>query len=86
VDWDAEAVELWQAPRGTYLGGEPVFVPDPADPRNGAVVCQAFDAERRASSFIVFDARRLSSGPIATVELPSPIPLLFHSSYWPSSS
>jgi carotenoid cleavage dioxygenase-like enzyme len=86
VDWDAEAVELWQAPRGTYLGGEPVFVPDPADPRNGAVVCQAFDAEKRASSFIVFDARRLSAGPIAKVEIPSPIPLLFHSSYWPSSS
>jgi all-trans-8'-apo-beta-carotenal 15,15'-oxygenase len=83
VDWDAERVELWQAPRGTYLGGEPVFVPEPGDPRNGAVVCQAFDADSRTSSFVVFDAQRLASGPIATVTIPSPIPLLFHSSYWP---
>lgn len=84
VDWDAAAVDVWQAPRGTYLGGEPIFVPEARDARNGAVVCQAFDAGTRTSSFVVFDALRVSAGPIATVTLASPIPLLFHSSYRPA--
>jgi all-trans-8'-apo-beta-carotenal 15,15'-oxygenase len=83
VDWDAETVDRWQAPRATYLGGEPVFVPEGADDRSGAVVCQAFDAETRTSSFIVFDAFDLSRGPIGSVKIPAPIPLLFHSSYLP---
>jgi carotenoid cleavage dioxygenase-like enzyme len=83
VDWNAEKVDLWQAPRATYLGGEPVFIPEPGADRSGAVICQTFDAETRTSSFVVFDAFQLGRGPIATVKLSSPIPLLFHSSYLP---
>jgi carotenoid cleavage dioxygenase-like enzyme len=83
VDWEADRLELWQAPPGTYLGGEPILVPESGSERSGAIVCQAFDAEARASSFVVFDAVRLSAGPIAAVTIPSPIPLLFHSSYLP---
>jgi all-trans-8'-apo-beta-carotenal 15,15'-oxygenase len=83
VDWNAEKVDLWQAPYATYLGGEPVFVPEPGSERAGAVICQAFDAETRTSSFIIFDAFSLARGPIAAIKLSSPIPLLFHSSYLP---
>ena len=46
---------------------------------SGVAVCQMFDAERSASSFAVFDAFALAAGPIATVRLSVPIPLLFHS-------
>lgn len=84
VDWAPGEVEVWQAPPRTYLGGEPVFVPEPGSHRSGAVVCQAFNAVSRTSSFVVFDALRVSAGPVATVTIPSPIPLLFHSSYLPA--
>jgi len=79
VDWPTQSVEVFQAPPKHYLGGEPAFVPDPADARRGAVVCQMFDAERTASSFVVFDAFAVAHGPVATVRLPVPVPLLFHS-------
>jgi carotenoid cleavage dioxygenase-like enzyme len=79
VDWPTASVEVFQAPERHYLGGEPVFIPDPADPGRGAAVCQMFDAERTASSFAVFDAFHLSRGPVAVVRLPAPVPLLFHS-------
>lgn len=80
-DWDAGEVEIYQAPPLTYLGGEPLFLPDPAERRKGVVVCQTFDAELGESAFVVFDAFNVSRGPIATLRLPSPVPLLFHSSY-----
>jgi all-trans-8'-apo-beta-carotenal 15,15'-oxygenase len=83
VDWEVENRDIYRAPRGSYLGGEPVFVPEPGAERSGVVICQLFDAEVRSSSFVVFDAFAVSRGPIATVSLPSPIPLLFHSSYLP---
>lgn len=82
IDWPTESSEVYEAPNGAYFGGEPCFVPDPAAPaKRGVVVCQQFDAERVASSFIVFDAFALAQGPIARIPLPSPIPLLFHSSF-----
>jgi carotenoid cleavage dioxygenase-like enzyme len=82
VNWASESVDTYTAPAGCYFGGEPCFVPDPSAPDScGVVVCQQFDAERVASSFIVFDAFRIADGPIATLPLPSPIPLLFHSSF-----
>jgi all-trans-8'-apo-beta-carotenal 15,15'-oxygenase len=82
VHWPTEQVETFAAPAGCYFGGEPCFVPDPAAPATrGVVVCQQFDADRVASSFLVFDAFRIAAGPIATVPLPVPIPLLFHSSF-----
>lgn len=83
VDWEAGGRDIYRAPRASYLGGEPVFVPEPGAERSGVVICPQFDAEARASSFVVFDAFAVSRGPVATVSLPSPIPLLFHSSYLP---
>ncbi len=82
-DWSCDGVEVYEAPRGQYLGGEPLFLPDPSTPREGVVICPIFDAERVQSSFGVFDARRVSRGPIATLASPHPIPLLFHSSHLP---
>ena len=87
VNWSAQSVELFAAPEGCYFGGEPCFVPDPAAPSHrGLVVCQQFDARRLASSFLVFDAFHVGAGPVATIELPAPIPLLFHSSFHEATS
>jgi carotenoid cleavage dioxygenase-like enzyme len=84
VDWSTNSVDVFQAPPTHYLGGEPAFVPDPAGGRRGSIVCQMFDAERTVSSFVVFDAYAVARGPVATVPLPVPIPLLFHSVFVPS--
>lgn len=83
-DWSTRAVAgRWQAPAGHYLGGEPVFLPDPRDPDAGAIVCERFDAANQASSFLVFDAHDLGRGPVAELPLESPIPLGFHASWAP---
>lgn len=85
VDWPTGQAEVYEAAAHHYLGGEPVFIPDPAAPaERGSVVCQEFDADRIESSFVVFDAFTLSAGPVARITLPSPIPLLFHSTYRPA--
>ena len=71
---------LWRAPAGHYLGGEPVFVPNPDD-AGGTVICQSFDAARRHSAFLLFDAFDIASGPVATLHLESPVHLGFHTSF-----
>src|SRR5205807_853064 len=84
VDWETGDADVYQAPPGHYLGGEPAFVQEPGIPRAGIVICQAFDAQRTSSSFIVFDAFRIANGPVATLTLPALVPLLFHSVFRPA--
>ncbi|HEV3058237.1 MAG TPA: carotenoid oxygenase family protein [Vicinamibacterales bacterium] len=81
IDWADGGADVYQAPPRHYLGGEPAFVPEPGVPRSGAVVCQFFDAEHTRSSIVVFDAFRIARGPVATIRLPAPMPLLFHSTF-----
>lgn len=82
-DWQDERVRgTWQAPAGTYLGGEPAFAPDPAG-EGGAVICQLFDAERSASAFAVFDSHDVAAGPQAILHLDSPLHLGFHAAFEP---
>ena len=81
IDWKSGGADVYQTPEGHYLGGEPAFVPHPGEPGSGVVICQSFDAQRIASSMVVFDAFDVRKGPVATLRLPSPVPLLFHSSF-----
>ena len=81
IDWETGAADVYQSPSRQYLGGEPAFVPEPGVPRSGVVICQSFDADRTASSMLVFDAFDVAKGPLATIRLPAPIPLLFHSAF-----
>jgi len=91
LSWSApESADLWQAPAGSYLGGEPAFVGDPDRPgeRRGAVICQLFDAtadgsDTGKSSFLVFDAFDLAAGPRAVLPLASPLHLGFHAIFAP---
>jgi all-trans-8'-apo-beta-carotenal 15,15'-oxygenase len=84
-DWRDGAVEVYQATAGHYLGGEPVLIPASpgGDAAAGVVICQDFDAARRESAFAVFDASRVSRGPLARLRLPRPIPFGFHASFDP---
>ena len=81
-----ERVDVWQAPPGHYLGGEPAFAPNPADPAdNGAVICQRFDAQRGESAFLVFDAFDVAAGPVAVLPLAEPLHLGFHALFVPAA-
>ncbi|MEA2693752.1 MAG: hypothetical protein QOJ16_3139 [Acidobacteriota bacterium] len=85
VGWgDPGAADLWQAPAGSYLAGEPAFIPDPEGPRAGSLLVPLFDAEREATSFLLFDGFDLAAGPRAVLPLASPIHLAFHSFFAPS--
>jgi all-trans-8'-apo-beta-carotenal 15,15'-oxygenase len=74
---------VYQAPPLHYLGGEPVFVPGPG--REGAVICQLFDAPGVRSAFAVFDAFDVGAGPVATLRLREPIHLGFHAAFRPEA-
>jgi all-trans-8'-apo-beta-carotenal 15,15'-oxygenase len=76
--------DVWQAPPGCYLGGEPAFAPDPAS-HHGAVICQLFDAARDESAFLVFDAFDVAAGPRAVLPLEAPLHLGFHAMFAPAS-
>ncbi|HKH43508.1 MAG TPA: carotenoid oxygenase family protein [Thermoanaerobaculia bacterium] len=76
VSWDGRE-DVWQAPPGCYLGGEPAFAGDPSGP-GGAVICQQLDTSKNESSFLIFDAFDVAAGPRAAVRLDSPVHLGFH--------
>ena len=80
-DWRSGRTSAYRTPRGVYLGGEPAFVPRPDSGRAGAVICPAFDAERRSSSVLVFDALDVAAGPVARLPLDAPIHLGFHATF-----
>jgi all-trans-8'-apo-beta-carotenal 15,15'-oxygenase len=81
--WSSEETAIWQAPPAHYLGGEPIFLADPADDHRGSVICQQFDAEYRRSSFLLFDAHDVARGPVAELRLRRPVHLGFHASFRP---
>jgi all-trans-8'-apo-beta-carotenal 15,15'-oxygenase len=77
----AKACDVYQAKPLHYLGGEPIFIADPAREKAGVVICQIFDAERVSSAFAIFDAFNVAAGPIATIRLSEPISIGFHASF-----
>jgi carotenoid cleavage dioxygenase-like enzyme len=81
-----QEADLWRAPRGSYLGGEPVFVGKPGDEGAGVVICQLFDSNRDVGSFLVFDAFAVARGPLAVLELETPVHLGFHATFSPEES
>jgi carotenoid cleavage dioxygenase-like enzyme len=79
----AKACDVYQAPAFHYLGGEPIFIENPQQREAGAILCQLFDAERVETSFVIFDAFKVTAGPIATIRLNEPIPPGFHAVFSP---
>ena len=81
-----ESPQIWHAPAGHYLGGEPVFLGHPERDDRGCVLIQDFDAQQRASAFLLFDAFDIESGPLARLPLKHPIPPCFHAAWYPTAS
>ncbi|HSR50379.1 MAG TPA: carotenoid oxygenase family protein [Acidobacteriota bacterium] len=80
---EPELEDLYQAPAKHYLGGEPIFIPDP-ESGNGVIICQIYDAQNRKASFALFDPLKINQGPLARLHLRHPIPPLFHASWTPA--
>ena len=78
LNWRGAPDDIFQAPLGSYLSGEPVFIPDPNNTSTGVVLCQMFDAPNRQSAFALFDAFDIAAGPIALLHLKHPVHLGFH--------
>jgi carotenoid cleavage dioxygenase-like enzyme len=76
-----ERVDVWQAPPGHYLGGEPAFAATKGGAGGGAVICQRFDGTTGESAFLVFDALNVTAGPVAVLPLDQPLHLGFHAMF-----
>ncbi len=76
--------DTYQSPPMRYLGGEPVMISDPGSTAGeGVVICQEFDAQERKSSFLVFDARRVTEGPMTRMPQEKLLYLGFHAVFSP---
>ena len=75
--------DLYQAPDGEYLGGEPLFVPNPADHGEGVVINQHFMPERGLCEYVLFDAFAVRNGPIARIPLKYKVHPGLHTSFTP---
>ncbi|HTQ78652.1 MAG TPA: carotenoid oxygenase family protein [Thermoanaerobaculia bacterium] len=85
LSWnDPRALDLWQAPAGSYLAGEPAFVPHPENAAAGSILCPIWNAQREESTFLLFEAGNLAAGPRAVLALEAPLHLAFHSVFVPS--
>jgi all-trans-8'-apo-beta-carotenal 15,15'-oxygenase len=62
---------------------EPIFVARPggSEEDDGWLLVMVFDGEAVSSELAVFDARRVSQGPVATVRLGHHVPLGLHGSF-----
>ena len=78
-DWRVKAMEdVWRAPQGRFLGGEPCFI---SGKQKAVVACQWFDPDQLSSGYYFLDAADLSQGPLAEIELPHYNPPGFHTSF-----
>jgi carotenoid cleavage dioxygenase len=70
---------------GQHVPSEALFVPGSgaAGEGDGWLMAYFYDRARGTSFLSVFDASRLSNGPVARVELPARVPLGFHGSWIP---
>jgi all-trans-8'-apo-beta-carotenal 15,15'-oxygenase len=80
--WQAgEICDLYRVPRSEYLGGEPVPVFNPANPKEAVVILQHhLPAESRAE-YLLFDGFNLAAGPIARLPLRHKIHAGFHACF-----
>ncbi|WP_218079335.1 carotenoid oxygenase family protein [Anthocerotibacter panamensis] len=60
---------------------EPLFVPDPEDPRLGWVLTVVYDAQQDNSEVWIFDHDRLDEQPVCRLRLPEIVPPGFHGTW-----
>lgn len=71
---------------GSYkVGLEPIFVPRPGgiEEDDGWLLTPVHDGHRKTSQLAILDARRVSDGPVATLDLPANTGITFHGTWRP---
>jgi carotenoid cleavage dioxygenase-like enzyme len=83
LSWrERSCVDAYEAPDGTFLGGEPLLLRSSAAARRW-IACQIFDVVSMRSGLAIFDAFALADGPIARAWLAEPTPMAFHGCFVP---
>jgi len=84
--WRSGAVEdIYTAPQGVYLCGEPCFAGHPLDREDAVVICERFEAASNAASIILFEASNVAAGPIASIPLRRPVHPGYHTAFVPAT-
>jgi all-trans-8'-apo-beta-carotenal 15,15'-oxygenase len=85
--WRSGVVEdIYTAPRGEYLCGEPCFAAHPRDREDAVVICERFEAASNAVSIILFEASNVAAGPIASIPLRRPVHPGYHTAFVPAAN
>ncbi len=80
--WKRGAVsDLFQTERGQYLGGEPLYVSNPAAPDEAVIVNEFIDAQNGRAEILLFEASCVARGPIARLGLRHKIHPGFHTTF-----
>ena len=78
--------DIYTAPRGEYLCGEPCFAADPRDREDAVVICERFEAASNHASIVLFEASNVAAGPIASIPLRRPVHPGYHTAFVPAAS
>jgi carotenoid cleavage dioxygenase len=81
-DFRTGEVEEWRSGRGRQPN-EFLFVPTGRGEDDGYLLTYVYDEAKDRSDLAVLDARDVSSGPVATVHLPTRVPYGFHATWVP---
>jgi all-trans-8'-apo-beta-carotenal 15,15'-oxygenase len=79
--WSDPNWDMYRAPAGQYLGGEPVVVRNPEMKSDARLIVQRFDAVRDRVDFLLFDPYQVAAGPIGSIPLREKIHAGFHASF-----
>ncbi len=81
-DFRTGIVDEWRAGHGRQPN-EFLFVPTGRAEDDGYLLTYAYDTGTRRSDLLVLDARDVTAGPVATVQLPTRVPYGFHATWVP---
>jgi carotenoid cleavage dioxygenase-like enzyme len=73
--------DIHRTPAGEYLGGEPVFIGNPANPKEGLILVQGVNPAKDQGEFLLFDAFAVQRGPVVRLPLRDRMPPLFHACF-----
>jgi all-trans-8'-apo-beta-carotenal 15,15'-oxygenase len=83
--WETGGVkDIYTAPAGNYLCGEPCFIRNPKLAEEAVVICENFCAASEVMSLVLFDALNVRNGPIASIQLRRPVHPGYHTSFAPA--
>jgi all-trans-8'-apo-beta-carotenal 15,15'-oxygenase len=81
-NWNlGKVADIFQVNPGEYLAGEPIYIANPKDRKQGIIIVERIDARNDQAEFLLFDAGTVSSGPIARLPLRHKIHPGFHASF-----